>query len=798
MWHKTTSILLTLTLAACGGGGGGGGSSSGGSSSGSGGGGSSGGGSSAETFLTADDGSTEYVTTFNETTATSIRNESEFTAQDKSVIFNLGGSIISFSNTSYATIKLQYALSTGLTGAGETIAIVDAGYLTTHDELFGKTISIFGAAATADHGTGVASIAAGNWDGTGTLGVAPGADLHLSTYLASGSAGSFTPLADATLDALADGAIVQNNSWGIESGGVDITLQDALDYMTANPTATVPQALQGVTGFSTTGWIDYLDALDQFTDQGVIVFSASNDDTTTSTAIIAALPELYAGLGDAWIVAVNGYPTYNGSGDITGANLLSAQCMEAAAYCLVADGTVYLADATNDSSYHIGTGTSFAAPQISGGVALLAEAFPNIRSDEIVDRLLASADNSFFTPTANVDFGNGVLHGYNTEFGHGYMDLAAALLPIGSLGFATASLVTSGTAAISTGTVSTSSIHGDAFAKALSGTDLALFDSLGTDFYVNASILTDADDTSTLPTRLGRYARKKSLQREFIQGSFSFGTQSSTFSPTGWHFGAATAEDMGATFGIAPSKSNIFENTTSILGLAKNGLSLGATKSLKDGALGFYSFVDLTDADEKVMGVGAVRSFNIGAAERGTTLSFGLSTVVETGSFLGLTSYEGGGFEATSSTFNAGANWPMGDYNLFATAEMGMSVGEGANLVTNIAPTVFSGFALGVKKDQIFSENDALTVSMRQPLRIESGNATMRFSVGRDKEGNVLYEDINIDLAPSARQIDLGFDYQTALDANTDLRLAPVASFNQDHTRGKLGASAMAVFLHRF
>ena len=789
MWHRATSVLLSLVLAGCGGGGGGGGGSTGGSS---------GGGGPSETFLAADDGSTQYVTAFNETLAASIRAESEFTAQDKSVIFTIGGSIVSFSNTSYATINLQYALSAGLTGAGETIAIVDAGYLTTHDELSGKTITTFGSQPVADHGTGVAAIAAGKWDSTGTLGVAPGADLHLSTYVDAGSSSSFTALANATLDALGDNAIVQNNSWGIESSGNDITLQDALDYRVLNPSATLSQTLQGITGFSAAGWIDYLDALDQFTDQGVVVFSASNDESTTSAAIMAALPELYAGLDDAWIVAVNGYPTYNTGGAITSANLLSAQCMEVAAYCLMADGTTYLADSTNDSSYHIGTGTSFAAPQISGGVALLAEAFPNIRSDEIVDRLLASANNSFFTPTANVDFGNGILHGYNTEFGHGYMDLAAALLPIGSLGFATASLATSGTADISTGTISTSSIHGDAFANALSGTNLALFDSLGTDFYVNASILVDADNTATLPTRLGRYARKKSPHRAFTQGGFSFGQQRSTRSPTGWHFGAATAQDMGATFGIAPSKSDVFENTTSILGLAQNGLSLGATKSLKGGAIGFYSFADLTDTDEKVMGVGAVRSFYLDSAKQGASLSFGLSTIVETGSFLGISSYEGGGFEATSSTFNAGATWPMGDYNLFATAEMGLSVGKGSGLVTNIAPTLFSGFALGVKKEQIFSENDALTVSLRQPLRIESGDATMRFSVGRDKEGNVLYEDINISLAPSARQIDLGFDYQTALDENTDLRLAPVASFNQDHTRGKLGASAMAVFLHRF
>ena len=51
----------------------------------------------------------------------------------------------------------------------------------------------------------------------------------------------------------------------------------------------------------------------------------------------------------------------------------------------------------------------------------------------IVDRLLASADNSTSITgahTAAVTFGNSVQHGYNSTFGHGLMDVYAALNPI--------------------------------------------------------------------------------------------------------------------------------------------------------------------------------------------------------------------------------------------------------------------------------------------------------------------------------------------------------------------------------
>ena len=71
---------------------------------------------------------------------------------------------------------------------------------------------------------------------------------------------------------------------------------------------------------------------------------------------------------------------------------------------------------------------------ISGAIALLSEAFPNHTPEELVDRLLASADNIWpndqFVVAGSVTFGNGVQHSYSTEHGHGIMDIYAALQPI--------------------------------------------------------------------------------------------------------------------------------------------------------------------------------------------------------------------------------------------------------------------------------------------------------------------------------------------------------------------------------
>ena len=70
---------------------------------------------------------------------------------------------------------------------------------------------------------------------------------------------------------------------------------------------------------------------------------------------------------------------------------------------------------------------------ISGGIALLAQAFPNHTPEQLADRLLASANNDWFTPTGNTTFtkhGASIKHGYHNEWGHGVPDFYAALSPI--------------------------------------------------------------------------------------------------------------------------------------------------------------------------------------------------------------------------------------------------------------------------------------------------------------------------------------------------------------------------------
>ncbi len=97
--------------------------------------------------------------------------------------------------------------------------------------------------------------------------------------------------------------------------------------------------------------------------------------------------------------------------DIAG---FSNRCGNVQYYCLMAPG-VDIYSTYNDGDYVISSGTSMAAPVVSGAAAVLKSAWPSLTGAEIVQILLTTAD---------------VINGYsgtNTTTGHGLLNLYAAV-----------------------------------------------------------------------------------------------------------------------------------------------------------------------------------------------------------------------------------------------------------------------------------------------------------------------------------------------------------------------------------
>jgi subtilisin family serine protease len=120
----------------------------------------------------------------------------------------------------------------------------------------------------------------------------------------------------------------------------------------------------------------------------------------------------------------------------------SNRCGVAKDFCLAAPGgnivIAYTTSATDpglydstdscvldNSCYAVGGGTSYAAPFVSGGLALLAQHFGNqLGNTEILQRVLMTADKSGIYADQSV-------------YGQGLMDLDAASKPVGSTMVAT-------------------------------------------------------------------------------------------------------------------------------------------------------------------------------------------------------------------------------------------------------------------------------------------------------------------------------------------------------------------------
>lgn len=292
------------------------------------------------------------------------------------------------SNAVVASNAIQ-AYQAGASGAGVKVGIVDTGLNPNLAEFAGRidpaSRDVAGSRSLEDvygHGTAVASIIAGARNDAATQGVAFNSTIIMMKADAPGSCPSscyFVNIADAIDAARVAGARVINLSIGGEARS-DIT-----------------------------------DAIRRAAQAGmVIVIGAGNDGAANPSglaqAIAAAAPGQVIivgalGSGDPNAISYDQLLSYsNRAGGSTGAYL------SAPGYLI---NVVVPSGGVDQLS-----GTSFSAPVVSGAIALLAEAFPNLSARQLVQLLLDSAD----------DLGSS---GVDSAYGHGRVNVGRAFQPVG-------------------------------------------------------------------------------------------------------------------------------------------------------------------------------------------------------------------------------------------------------------------------------------------------------------------------------------------------------------------------------
>ena len=663
------------------------------------------------------------------------------------------------------------AAAAGRPGNAVTIGFIDTGLDTQHSAFAGKRVSVeylegtyagsdLASAGDRSHGTSVASIAAGvrqEWSSPPVTseGVAPGAPIRMFTIpLGSGPPAVNAPTEDLLKELMIDdpepyvaalnsalGVDVLNMSFGI-SGSIENYSEETLRAAFGKTIETLAQEGRS--------------------DKTILVRAAGNENGSpcvagspgceggffngSSPGFIAALQAKIPELRGHSVAVVATLPI---SGVIAG---FSNRCGIAAEWCIAAPGQsvlVAFSGTRNDGSIartlSSRSGTSYSAPIVAGGLALMKQRFRNqLSNTQLLSRMFETANSSG-------------IYADKAIYGHGLLDLGAATGPVGTMMVAAAGEGGLNDenrrrfATLSTTQVETGEAFGDGIARAFAGREIAGFDSLGAPFWYPL-------DAFALRT-------EKSAVREQLVGFMDFSkdktARGGSVSVTGGEVSApllayenGQGKKSGVTDGGIPSV---------YVSMARGSIN-GPGRLNKSGHLSFVEHPVSFGIESDNFAVSAFTSDERG--ERGARgavvfyrpaslpLGFRSGYISESNSALGATAEGGFGGVSASTVFAAvGWDYKIGGWQVVADAEVGIAAPEtNAGLISDVSRLKTSSFSAGVIRR--FSGGSAIRVSVSSPLRIENGRMGLTIPTGRTPEGVILRDAIRANLEPSGRQID--------------------------------------------
>lgn len=332
-------------------------------------------------------------------------------------------------DTVLSRIGAPAAWARGYTGAGVRIAVLDQGFDLGHADLKANIVGYqnfySGSISAANrgwgyHGTGMASAAAGQLNGgVGTVGTAPNASLLLGQVGQGG-----------TMPQIDSAAVIRGLNWAGTNGAtvVNMSFGSAFDpNYVSGTTMIAPGVYQGNARYGTLyGQSNTLKQyLTSTNTTSVIVASAGNQGLGYS-----AFPGAFATLTDAngnllfggrWLIvgsvdANNNISKFSNRAGHICSNLVAGVCKDTYQvkdFYVVAPGErIFVSQDKNASAEHLATfssGTSPAAALVSGGVALIKQAWPQLKAAEIV-QLVKSTATDLGKPGVDEVYGHGMVN----------------------------------------------------------------------------------------------------------------------------------------------------------------------------------------------------------------------------------------------------------------------------------------------------------------------------------------------------------------------------------------------------
>ena len=670
-------------------------------------------------------------------------------------------------------------------GEAAVIGMLDTGIDQMHELLAGKTITEERRDGAKDengkrfsHGTAVASVIVGarpSHSADRAHGVAWGGKLAVFAIpLETASDAPYNPvsLTGLTNNDAGDAAVYQYVlDWRNADG-------EPLDFLNLSFGYQGPidsySAAQLENNYGTT--IDVLKQSDRASsnlDKTILVWAAGNAHGRNCTGgsycvngkVVASSPEILPGLvvrigdlqGHSIAVAALGR-------DGTIADF-SNRCGSAANWCITAPGeevrVAYFGPHPDDRKKpederrvvrRVGTGggTSYAAPMVTGGLAVMKHLFRDqLFNTALVERLFTTADRSGRYADTSI-------------YGQGVMDLGAATAPVGTTQIALDGRVGGTARPLQETRLDAGGALGDGFARAFGGREIAAFDTLGAPFWFDFGDFAPVPDALQMTERLHDFMAPAPDPHPLGARPFAFPHRSQP--------GIAEPGASRLEFGFLATPAGAGGGH---LGLAEGAMTLSLTG--RDG-LAFTAFSTLgIDGPDPALG-GALWWRPTGA-----NLGLRAGWLAEREAVLG-TSAEGAFGRLTAHAAFAGLEQEaeVGGWRIAGGTELGVvSPRPHAGLFTDLSPLTTSAFALTATRP--FDDATSLRLSVSQPLRVESGRATLSIPVGRTKGGDVLRRAVTADLAPTGRQIDVEARWHRRTASGGDLRLGAVWTRQPGH-----------------
>lgn len=656
------------------------------------------------------------------------------------------------------------AWADGFAGTGITIAVIDTGIDSDSPEFAGRlspaSTDIYGTRTvdgSDDHGTLVAMVAAAAPDDTGIVGIAWDASVLAIRADEPGSCAGDDPTDPDT-----------------QCGFVDTAIADSVNYAVANDAKVINISLGGPGGIAPM----LANAIENAVNAGVLVVVAAGNDGRSELTEFAQLMGLAGNGGVIVVGSVDENYTISNFSNRAGANTAFYMAARGETICCVYDnGKVFVDD---EGFAYLFSGTSFAAPQVAGAAALLAQAFPHLTGAQIAEILLTSA----------WDAGE---PGPDGIYGQGILDIAAAFQPIGTTQLAGQSTAL----ALGDSSAIASPAMGDAFAAAslptlitdryqrAFSTDLAgtmrgaqvaerLHGALGQgtrDLSAGAgkaSIAFSIDAVGRQPPR----AEMLRLQTEDAEAARVLAARVAVQLAPGMQLGLAYRQSAhGLVAGLQQRDRPAFMIASSGTGDAGMLQQADSAIALR-GELGDWGLTVSAQAGSTITAASQRREAEMrgrrveeGLASLGLSLdrrlraldmALGLTWTMEDRTVLGARFHEGFGLAGSDTVFlDADLGWHLGKaWQLGAAFRQGFTQVRSAPLVAAGSRLASNAWSVDLQRSGVLAANDRLALRLAQPLRVASGGLNLNLPVAFSYETlTPAYGVHRLSLAPQGREL---------------------------------------------